>query len=56
MLMMGKSMLDLGHIDSFETVTKQVRELKPGDLLDLARDLLAEEQLSFLYFIPQNKD
>ena len=56
MLMMGKSMLDLGHIDSFETVTKQVRELKPGDLLDLARDFLAEEQLSFLYFIPQNRD
>jgi predicted Zn-dependent peptidase len=56
MLMMGKSMLDLDRIDSFETVVEQVRSIQSGELLDLAREFFKEDQLSFLYFIPRNRD
>lgn len=53
MLMMGRSLLDLEKIESFEEVVRLVRQVKAEDLTELAREYFNEQELSFLYFIPK---
>ena len=54
MLMHGKSMLIHNQIESFDTVVKKIRNVSAGELHQIANEILAENKLSFLYFLPIN--
>lgn len=51
MQMMGKSLLDLGHIDSLEDIFKKINEISANDLLEVAQEMFQEDQFSFLTYI-----
>ena len=53
MQLMGKSILDLGYIDSIEDIFKQIRKVTSQELLELANELFNEDELTFLKYIPQ---
>jgi predicted Zn-dependent peptidase len=53
MLMMGKSILDLGKIDSLDTIFNSIRKITALQLQDMANEMLAEEDLSMLTFLPK---
>ena len=52
MLMMGKSLLDLGAIESYEEVMAQVNKVTARQLFELSQDMFDENAFSFLYFVP----
>lgn len=52
MLMMGKSILDQEKIDTLEEIFQQIRDLKAAELQDIANEMLDENSLSILTFLP----
>lgn len=54
MLMMGKSLLDLGKIESYEAVVDEVNAITAQQLFELSNEMFAEEAFSFLYFVPKD--
>jgi predicted Zn-dependent peptidase len=52
MMMIGKSILDQGKVESLNEIFDQIKSIKAGDLVDIANDVLREEQLSFLNYVP----
>ncbi len=52
MLMMGKSMLDLGRIDSLESIFKRIKKVRSSELRDISNEIFPEESLSLLKFTP----
>ncbi len=52
MLAIGKSLLDLGRIDTFDEILAKINRLTPGDLLETAREVFDESKLSFIYIKP----
>ncbi|MDX5422108.1 MAG: insulinase family protein [Hymenobacteraceae bacterium] len=52
MMMIGKSILDLDKVESLNEIFDKIKAIKPGDLTDIANDVLREEQLSFLNYVP----
>ena len=54
MLMMGKSLLDLGHIDSLATIFEAVKAITAGTLQQLAQAVFAQEGLSQLVYLPED--
>ncbi|WP_253400757.1 pitrilysin family protein [Pontibacter sp. HSC-36F09] len=54
MMMMGKSILDQGHIDTLNEIFDQIKNTTAQDLIDIANDVLREEKLSFLNYVPVN--
>ncbi|MBD1398371.1 insulinase family protein [Pontibacter sp. JH31] len=52
MMMMGKSILDQGHIDTLNEIFDQIKNTTAQDLIDIANDVLPEEKLSFLNYVP----
>ena len=54
MLAMGKSLLDLGRIDTFEEILVKINRLSPGDLLESAREVFKDGDLSFIYIKPSD--
>lgn len=52
MLMMGKSMLDIGKIDTLENVFDMIRKVNASDLRDIANEMLHDDQLSQLTYTP----
>lgn len=54
MLMLGKSILDQGKIESLDSIFKQIRSFSSGQLVDLANEAFDESQMSFLTFLPKN--
>lgn len=53
MLMMGKSLLDLNHIPSLESIFEKIRASSAKDLQDIAAEMFDGEQLSYLTYIPK---
>jgi predicted Zn-dependent peptidase len=53
MLMMGKSLLDLGHIKSLEEIIAEVRAITAGKLQELAREMFNYKEFSILTFLPK---
>jgi predicted Zn-dependent peptidase len=53
MMMMGKSILDLDKVESLNEIFDKIKSITAGDLVDIANDVLREEQLSFLNYVPQ---
>ncbi len=54
MLMMGKSMLDLGGIRSLEAVFNEIRSVNAKELQDIAHEMFDESQFSYLTYISKN--
>jgi len=54
MLMMGKSVLDLETVPSLESVFNEIRKVTREELMELANDILVEDKMSILYFLPEN--
>ncbi len=53
MLMMGKSLLDLGHIRTLEEIIKEVRTITAAQLQGLAQDIFQPDEFSTLFFLPK---
>ena len=53
MLMMGKSMLDLGQIRSLEQIFKEVRSISARQLQELANEMFHLDDFSTLIFLPK---
>lgn len=53
MLMMAKSLLDLGRIDSLEEIFAQINRVSAADLQDLASEIFVEDQFCYLTFLPE---
>ena len=56
MLMMGRSLLDLELIPTFEEVVAQIRAVDDMELWNIANDIFDENSLSFLYYLPDQKN
>ena len=52
MLMMGKSMLDLGKIQTLDEIFERIRKLKAVELTDIANEMFDERNLSVLTYTP----
>jgi len=52
MMMIGKSILDQGRVDSLNEIFGQIKNITATDLVDIANDALREDQLSFLNYVP----
>lgn len=53
MIMMGRSVLDLGFVPSLEETYAQIDETKSGKLLDIAQDIFDEKKMSYLIMEPE---
>lgn len=54
MLMRGKSLLDLNRVRQIDEVIRDIRAITAGDLLEVANEMFAEDQLSILTFKPRD--
>lgn len=54
MLMMGKSILDMGRVDSLDAIFERIRKVTSAQLREIANDQLEENRLSHLTFLPEN--
>lgn len=54
MLMLGKSMLDLGKIDTLNEIFEQITRVSASQLLEIANEMLDESVLSRLVYLPEN--
>lgn len=52
MLALGKSLLDLGKIDTFDEALQKIRNISREEMADVAGEMLRLEELSFLYYKP----
>ena len=52
MIMMGKSLIDTGKIESLEEVFSQINKINSSELLELSNEMFAEDTLSTLIFKP----
>lgn len=53
MMMMGKSILDLNKIDTLNEIFEQIQKTTAEQLRDIANEILPEERLSFLNYVPE---
>ena len=52
MLMMGKSMLDLGRIPGLEEIFGRIKVITSSELRDIANEMFDSKQLSVLTYLP----
>ncbi len=52
MMMMGKSILDLDKVESLNEIFDRIKNITSSDLIEIANDVLREDQLSFLNYVP----
>ena len=56
MLMMGKSLLDIGRIDTIENVFNQIMKMTSVELQEVANEVFEIDNMNYLYFIPDNNE
>ncbi|MCX2738659.1 M16 family metallopeptidase [Pontibacter anaerobius] len=52
MMILGKSILDQGKVESLNEIFDKIKSIEASDLLEIANDVLREENLSFLNYVP----
>ncbi|RDC66075.1 M16 family metallopeptidase [Adhaeribacter pallidiroseus] len=52
MMMMGKSILDQNKVDSLNEIFDQIKKIKASELTEIANEVLREENLSILNYVP----
>jgi len=53
MLMMGKSLLDMGKVEALKEVFAQVESITAEDILEVANEIFDENQFSSLTYLPE---
>lgn len=53
MQMMGKSLLDLGQIDSLAAIFDQIQQVSSQELLEIANEMFSDQNLSTLIYLPE---
>ncbi|RFS17604.1 pitrilysin family protein [Emticicia sp. C21] len=53
MLMMAKSILDLGRVESLENIFSEIRKIEAEELQTITKEMFDEDQLSYLTFLPE---
>lgn len=53
MLLLGKSLLDLGRVEGLPAIFERIRAVTSAELRTLANDMLREEDLSVLIYRPE---
>lgn len=53
MLMMAKSILDVGKVEPLENIFDEIKKIEATELQDLANEMFAENELSYLTFLPE---
>ncbi|AFK03566.1 peptidase M16 domain protein [Emticicia oligotrophica DSM 17448] len=53
MLMMAKSILDIGKVESLESIFADIKNIEAADLQEITKDMFDETQLSYLTFLPE---
>lgn len=53
MLMMGKSILDLGRVETLNEVLEKINKVTASDILELANIVFLENRLSMLTYLPE---
>ncbi|WP_339788098.1 pitrilysin family protein [uncultured Imperialibacter sp.] len=54
MLMMAKSLLDMGSVPSLENVFQDIRKITREHIIELANEMLVDDDMSTLVFVPEN--
>ncbi|HLF36133.1 MAG TPA: pitrilysin family protein [Cyclobacteriaceae bacterium] len=52
MLMLGRSILDLGYVDRFENIVNQIRKITSAELRKIADEMFDDRELSSLIYYP----
>jgi predicted Zn-dependent peptidase len=52
MMMLGKSILDLEKVETLNEIFDQIRRIEASQLQDIANEVLHEDNLSYLNYIP----
>ena len=53
MFVIGRSLLDLGYVDTMEDVLEKVDAISADDIMQVANEIFAPEKLSYLTYVPQ---
>ncbi len=53
MLMMAKSILDIGKVESLESIFTEIKNIEASQLQEITNDMFDEAQLSYLTFLPE---
>ena len=53
MMMLGKSILDQGKVEPLNEIFDKIKSISANHLTEIANDVLREDQLSFLNYVPQ---
>lgn len=53
MLMMAKSILDLGRVESLENIFSEIKKIEAEELQTITQEMFDENQLSYLTFLPE---
>lgn len=53
MIMMARSILDLGRIQSLEEIFSRIQKTSAHDITNMAREMFEEEKLSYLMMVPE---
>jgi predicted Zn-dependent peptidase len=53
MLVFGKNLLDKGKIDSLDSIFAMIRETTSEEIQEIANEIFAPDQLSFLTYLPK---
>ncbi|WP_435356791.1 M16 family metallopeptidase [Emticicia sp. SJ17W-69] len=54
MLMMAKSILDVGKVESLENIFSEIKKIEASELQEITQEMFDETQLSYLTFLPEN--
>ncbi|TLU99015.1 M16 family metallopeptidase [Dyadobacter luticola] len=54
MLMMAKSLLDTGRVDSLPEIFSEIEQITSGQLQEIAQELFNEQNFSYLTFLPED--
>ncbi|MCE7066471.1 pitrilysin family protein [Dyadobacter sp. CY326] len=54
MLMMAKSLLDTGRVDSLPEIFTEIEQITASQLQEIAQEMFKEEQFSYLTFLPED--
>ncbi|NEM99416.1 M16 family metallopeptidase [Pontibacter burrus] len=52
MMMLGKSILDQNKVEPLNEIFDKIKSIDSGHLIEIANDVLREDQLSFLNYVP----
>ena len=53
MLMMAKSLLDIGRVETLPAIFTEIQDLKSGQLQEMAVEMFDEKDFSYLTFLPE---